>query len=82
MYLDKPKSGKKVNEKEYYDKHVDTITRKIKEIGGMDDTVGSMEESLGKYELRNFKKRAVYPGWTGSNFNADNNPFRNTSNIK
>lgn len=30
MYLDKPKSGKRVNEKEYYDKHVDTITKKIK----------------------------------------------------
>lgn len=82
MYLDKPKSGKKVNEKQYYDKHVDTITKKIKEIGGMEDTVGSMEESLGKYELRNFKKRAVYAGWTGSGFSAENNPFKNVGGNK
>lgn len=48
----------------------------------MEDTVGSMEESLGKYELRNFKKKAVYAGWTGSNFSAENNPFRNTGTGK
>lgn len=47
----------------------------------MEDTVGSMEESLGKYELKNFKKRALYSGWTGTNFSGDNNPYKNTSKV-
>jgi hypothetical protein len=31
-----------VNTKEYFDKHTDLIAKKINELGGMEDTIGSM----------------------------------------
>ena len=29
MFLEKPNAGKKLNEKEYFDKHIDSVTKKI-----------------------------------------------------
>ena len=35
-----------MSEKEYYDKHAEVVAKKINEIGGMEDTVANMEDSL------------------------------------
>ena len=48
MFMEKPKntgpssSDAKMLQKQYYDKHIDTVTRKIEELGGMEDTVAKM----------------------------------------
>lgn len=58
MFLQKPKGGTSPT-KEYYDKTIDGITKKISEIGGIEDTIGKMQESLTKHEVKNFKKRSI-----------------------
>ena len=47
------------NKKEYFDKHTDNIAKKINEMGGMEDTIGRMEDSLSKNEVKSFKKKQV-----------------------
>ena len=64
MFMEKPKntgpsSDSRLIQKEYYDKHIDTVTRKIEELGGMEDTVAKMEGSLAKNEIKNFRKRSL-----------------------
>lgn len=51
IFLQKPKNLKGKNDittKQYYDKHSDQITKKIQELGGMEDTLGRMEDTLSK----------------------------------
>lgn len=69
--MEKPVTGDKIAEKEYYNKHTESIAKKINEIGGMEDTIGSMEESLARNEIRNFSKRSHFVGSS-----RDANPFR------
>lgn len=71
--MEKPLAGKKITEKEYYDKHTDSVAKKINEIGGMEDTVGCMEQSLARNEIRNFGKRSQFVG------NNKDNPFKTNS---
>lgn len=59
IFLEQPKAGSTLNSKEYFDKHTDIIARKINELGGMEDTIGKMEESLSKNEVKSFKKKQV-----------------------
>ena len=47
MFLDRPQNSKP-NEKQFFDKHLDSVTKKLNEIGGMEDTIKNMEESLSK----------------------------------
>jgi len=56
--LEQPK-GSTINTKEYFDKHTDLIAKKINELGGMEDTIGCMEDSLSKNEVKSFKKKLV-----------------------
>lgn len=58
-----------MSEKEYYDKHAEVVAKKINEIGGMEDTVANMEDSLSKNELKNFTRRSHFG-------NSSSNPFR------
>ena len=58
-----------MSEKEYYDKHAEVVAKKINEIGGMEDTVANMEDSLSKNELKNFTRRSHFG-------NSNSNPFR------
>jgi hypothetical protein len=56
IFLEKP-ANKRISEKQYYEKHYDTITNKIEELGGMEDTLSKMEETLKKNEMSNAKQR-------------------------
>lgn len=47
IFLEKPHTTK-ITEKQYYDKHYDLISKKIEELGGMEDTLGKMEDTLSK----------------------------------
>jgi hypothetical protein len=47
IFLEQPR-GSTLNAKEYYDKHADMIAKKINELGGMEDTIGRMEDSLSR----------------------------------
>jgi hypothetical protein len=59
MFLEQPKIGGNPNTQEYFDKHTDLIAKKINELGGMEDTIGRMEDSLSKNEVKNFKKKQI-----------------------
>lgn len=47
IFLEQPR-GTNPNTKDYFDKHTDMIAKKINELGGMEDTIGRMEESLSR----------------------------------
>jgi hypothetical protein len=47
IFLEQPK-GNTLNSKQYFDRHADLIAKKINELGGIEDTIGRMEESLSK----------------------------------
>lgn len=57
IFLEQPKGD--LNAKEYFDKHADMIAKKINELGGIEDTIGRMEDSLSRNEVRGFKKKQV-----------------------
>ena len=46
IYMQKMKNEYKIEEKDFYDKHMDKTAKKINEIGGIEDTIGNMEDSL------------------------------------
>lgn len=58
MFLEKP-NNQKINQKQYYEKHYDTITQKIEELGGMEDTLSRMEDTLKSNEISNVKNKSI-----------------------
>jgi len=58
MFLEKP-NNQKINQKQYYEKHYDTIIQKIEELGGMEDTLSRMEDTLKSYEISNVKNKSI-----------------------
>lgn len=60
IFLEQPRND--LNAKDYFDKHTDLIAKKIKETGGLEDTVARMEESLSANEIRSLKKHQLLAG--------------------
>lgn len=61
ILLEQPK-GSNSHTKEYFDRHTDVVAKKINELGGMEDTIGRMENSLSTHEVKSFKKKQVLAG--------------------
>jgi hypothetical protein len=57
--LEKPNNSK-VAHKNYYEKHYETITQQIDQLGGIEDTLSKMEETLKKNEIVNLKNRSLF----------------------
>ena len=57
-FLNKPKA----KTSHYYTKFADTVTSKIVEMGGIEDTISPIEQSLKTNEIRNLKKREKVEG--------------------
>ena len=58
IFLEKPNNSK-VSQKNYYEKHYETITQHIDQLGGIEDTLSKMEETLKKNEIVNLKNRSL-----------------------
>jgi hypothetical protein len=56
--LEKPNNSK-VAQKNYYDKHYETITQQIDQLGGIEDTLSKMEDTLKNNEIVNLKNRSL-----------------------
>lgn len=57
IFLEQPRPP--ATGKDYVDRHADIIARKINELGGMEDTIARMEQSLSKNEVKSFRKKQV-----------------------